>query len=221
MAPESRFDVLVFDWDGTLVDSTTIIADAILRAAGDIGVAVPDRALASHVIGLGLAQALSQVVPDLPRERIPDFAARYRVHFGIGEKDIQLFEGVRDALDALRARGVPMAIATGKTHAGLAQALARTGLQEHFRALRCADQTHPKPHPAMLLELAQELEAPVARMLMIGDTSHDLRMAESAGAGAVAVAFGAHPRAELERMKPLEIFDTPPQLHRWLLERFL
>ena len=214
------FDVLVFDWDGTLVDSTTLIAAAILRAADDLGVPVPDRGLASHVIGLGLEQALAQVVPDLPRQRIAEFAARYRLHFLKGEDDIRLFDGVQDVLDTLRARGVRMAVATGKTSAGLARALDRTGLQAHFAALRCADQTYPKPHPAMLLELAEELGVPVARMLMIGDTSHDLQMAASAGAGGVGVAFGAHPRAELERYKPLAIFDQPVELHRWLLERF-
>ncbi len=218
--PDRAYDVLVFDWDGTLVDSTSLIAGAILCAADDIGVAVPDRGRAAHVIGLGLAQALAQVVPDLPRARIPEFAARYQFHFRGGEDGIRLFEGVREALDALHARRLPMAIATGKTRAGLARALDRTGLQEHFTAVRCADQTHPKPHPAMLLELAEELGVAPARLLMVGDTSHDLLMAESAGAGGVGVAFGAHPRAELERMRPLAIFDTPPQLHRWLLERF-
>jgi phosphoglycolate phosphatase len=216
----SAYDVLVFDWDGTLVDSTAHIAEAILRAAADVGVAVPDRAQAAHVIGLGLAQALARVVPDLPRERIPEFSARYRVHFGGAEEAICLFAGAREALDALRARGVRMAIATGKTHAGLARSLARSGLQEHFEAVRCADRTQPKPHPAMLLELAQELATPVERMLMIGDTSHDLQMAASAGAGMVGVAFGAHSRAELEAFAPLAIFDAPAQLHRWLLENF-
>jgi phosphoglycolate phosphatase len=167
-----------------------------------------------------LVEALAQVVPDLPHQRIPDFAARYHVHFRNGEEGICLFDGVREALEALRARGVRMAIATGKTRTGLARALDRAGLREYFAALRCADQTHPKPHPAMLLELAAELDAPAARLLMVGDTSHDLQMAESAGAGAVGVAFGAHPRVELERMNPLAIFDTPAQLHRWLLEHF-
>lgn len=216
----ARFDLLVFDWDGTLVDSTTLIASAILRAADDIGVAVPDRALASHVIGLGLGQALALVVPGLARERIPEFAARYHVHFRSGEDDIRLFDGVRAVLDTLLGRGVRMAVATGKTRAGLARALGRTGLDAHFLAVRCADQTRPKPHPAMLLELAEELAVPAGRMLMVGDTSHDLQMADSAGAAAIGVAFGAHPRTELERLHPLAVFDTPAELHRWLLERF-
>lgn len=220
MGPAESYEVLVFDWDGTLVDSTGLIARAILLAAQDLGVDVPDRSQAWHVIGLGLAPALARVVPGLARERIPEFAARYQVHFRAAEQTIGLFEGAREALDALHSRGVRMAIATGKTRAGLERSLERAGLGGHFEALRCADQTHPKPHPAMLLELAVEMGVAPARLLMIGDTSHDLQMAASAGAGGVGVAFGAHPRAELERLRPLHVFDTPAELHRWLLEHF-
>jgi phosphoglycolate phosphatase len=220
VAPPEEFNVLVFDWDGTLADSTALIAEAILRAADDVGAAVPDREQASHVIGLGLAQALARVVPDLPRERIPEFSARYRFHYGSGEDGIRLFAGAREALDALRARGVRMAVATGKTRAGLARSLAQSGLAGHFAAVRCADQSQPKPHPAMLLELAEELDTRPERLLMVGDTSHDLEMAAAAGAGGVGVAYGAHSRAALERCAPLAIFDTPGQLHGWLLARF-
>jgi phosphoglycolate phosphatase len=214
------YEVLVFDWDGTLVDSTGLIANAILRAAADLGVTVPDPSRAWHVIGLGLAQALALVLPELPRERIPEYVARYQVHFHQGEQDIHLFEGVRELLDTLRARGRRMAIATGKSRSGLARSLERAGLQGHFAAHRCADQTHPKPHPAMLLEIAEELDVDVGRLLMIGDTSHDLLMAESAGAGGVGVSFGAHPRAELEQRRAVAIFDQPAELHAWLLARY-
>jgi len=216
---ERNYTVLVFDWDGTLVDSTSLIAEAILRAADDIGVPVPDRSQASHVIGLGLAAALARVVPGLPQERIPDFAARYRAHYREAEDHIRLFEGAVDMLDTLRARRVRMAIATGKTRAGLARSLRSTGLEGHFSSVRCADQTHPKPHPAMLQELALELAVDRADMLMIGDTSHDLQMAGSAGVAAVGVAYGAHPRSELERLQPLAVFDTLAALRHWLLAR--
>ncbi len=213
------YQVVVFDWDGTLVDSTPLIADAILRAASDIGVPVPDRALAAHVIGLGLAEALARVVPDLPRERIGDFAARYHVHFRQGEAQIRFFDGAVGLLDTLRARGVQLAVATGKSRAGLGRALQAAGLEAHFSAVRCADQTHPKPHPAMLHELSDELAVAPAAMLMIGDTSHDLQMAAAAGVGAVGVSYGAHPRHELERLQPLAVVDTPSQLREWLLAR--
>lgn len=215
-----RFDALVFDWDGTLVDSTALIAEAILRAADEVGVPVPDRSQASHVIGLGMVQALARVVPELPREKLPEFVARYQAHYRGGEETIRLFEGTRDALAALNSRGVRLAVATGKTRAGLARALERSGLGECFTALRCADQTQPKPHPAMLFELAEELETVPGRLLMVGDTSHDLEMAQAAGAQAVGVTFGAHGRGELERFAALELFDSPAELHRWLLEIF-
>lgn len=216
---EKRYKVLVFDWDGTLVDSTALIAQAILRAASDIGTPVPDPAQASHVIGLGLAQALARVVPDLPPERFPEFAARYRTHYGAQEQHVRLFDGALGLLDSLRQRHVRMAIATGKTRSGLARALKSAGLEEHFSSIRCADQTQPKPHPAMLQELAQELDVDPAEMLMIGDTTHDLEMAGSAGVAAVGVAYGAHPRADLERLQPVAIFDTLAALRHWLLAR--
>lgn len=216
---KKRYELLVFDWDGTLVDSTAAIAQAILGAADDIGTPVPDRSLASHVIGLGLAQALARVVPYLPAERIGDFAARYRAHYSGSENAVRLFDGALEMLDTLQERGVRMAIATGKTRAGLDRALKNAGLQGHFASVRCADQTEPKPHPAMLQELARELDVDLENMLMIGDTSHDLQMAAAAGVAAVGVAYGAHPRAELERLQPLAVFDSMVALRDWLLER--
>jgi phosphoglycolate phosphatase len=213
------YRAVVFDWDGTLVNSTALIAEAILAAADDVGVAVPDRGLASHVIGLGMVDALARVVPDLPGGQVPGFVARFQLHYRRGEDEIRFFDGARALLDALRARGVPLAVATGKSHAGLARSLQMAGLEGYFSATRCADQTRPKPHPAMLHELAQTLALPPARMLMIGDTSHDLEMAAAAGVAAVAVAYGAHPRSELEPLAPLAIFDAVPHLHEWLLAR--
>ncbi|HXY05072.1 MAG TPA: HAD-IA family hydrolase [Burkholderiaceae bacterium] len=217
--PDKRYKVLVFDWDGTLVDSTWAISQAILQAAADVGTPVPDRSQASHVIGLGLAQALARVVPQLPPERFGDFAASYRAHYSRSEGQIRLFAGAVELLDTLRHKGVRLAIATGKTYAGLQRSLKGAGLEKHFSSVRCADQTHPKPHPAMLQELAQEFHADLATMLMIGDTSHDLLMAASAGVAAVAVAYGAHPRSELEGLHPLAIFDSLGALRRWLLPR--
>jgi phosphoglycolate phosphatase len=216
---ERRFELVVFDWDGTLVDSTTLIAEAILGAADDIGVQVPDRGQAWHVIGLGLAQALARVVPGLPPQQIGAFVARYQARYRAAEGQIRLFAGAPQMLDTLRARRVRMAIATGKTRVGLARSLDSAGLAEHFVSFRCSDQTHPKPHPAMLEELAEELEVAPEAMLMIGDTSHDLEMAAAARVAAVGVAYGAHPRAELERLGPLQVFDSVPALSQWLLAR--
>jgi phosphoglycolate phosphatase len=212
-----RFDAVVFDWDGTLSDSTAAIVRAIQDAAADLGLPVPDDATASHVIGLGLHDALARAVPTLPAERIAEYSARYRVHYLAREADLVLFPGARRLIADLRAAGVLLAIATGKSQRGLQRALADAGLTGDFVATRCADQTHPKPHPAMLLELSDELTVAPQRMLMVGDTTHDLQMAEAAKAAAVGLTQGAHPYEQLAACRPLALFDSLTQLHRWLM----
>ena len=212
-----RFDVIVFDWDGTLIDSTTVIASAIRRAAADLDLPDPGPDRAARVIGLGLAQALSIAVPQLPPQRAAEFAARYRAHYLAGEPHLQLFPHARELLTQLRSRGARLAIATGKTRSGLARALDSLGLAGQFDASRCADETAPKPQPDMLLELARMLGTEPARMMMVGDTTHDLRMAEAAGAAAVAVTHGAHPASVLRQERALAVLDSLQELQRWLM----
>jgi phosphoglycolate phosphatase len=212
-----RFDLVVFDWDGTLSDSTAAIVRAIQDAATDLGLPVPDDATASHVIGLGLHDALARAVPALPPERIAEYSARYRVHYLAREAELALFPGALELIAGLREAGVLLAIATGKSQRGLQRALAAAGLGAEFAATRCADQTHPKPHPAMLLELTEELMVEPRRTLMIGDTTHDLQMAEAAKAAAVGLTQGAHPYEQLAACRPLALFDSLTQLHQWLM----
>jgi len=212
-----RFDLVVFDWDGTLSDSTAAIARAIQDAAADLGLPVPDDTTASHVIGLGLHEALARAVPSLAPERIPEYSARYRVHYFAREAQLVLFPGARELLAELRAAGVLLAIATGKSQRGLQRALAGAGLNGEFAATRCADQTHPKPHPAMLLELTDELMVAPERTLMVGDTTHDLQMAEAANAAAVGLTQGAHPYDQLAACRSLALFESLTQLHGWLM----
>lgn len=212
-----RFDLVVFDWDGTLSDSTAAIARAIQDAAADLGLPVPDDATASHVIGLGLHDALARAVPTLAPERIPEYSARYRFHYLAREAELVLFPGARELIAELRAAGALLAIATGKSQRGLQRALASTALGSEFAATRCADQTHPKPHPAMLLELADELMVAPERTLMVGDTTHDLQMAAAAGAAAAGLTQGAHPYDQLAACRPLALFDSLAQLHEWLM----
>ncbi|GAB4463863.1 MAG: HAD-IA family hydrolase [Burkholderiaceae bacterium] len=214
---QQRFDLIVFDWDGTLVDSTATIARCIQYAAADLGLRVPDFERASHVIGLGLHDALASAVPDLPPERVLEFSARYRVHYLARESEVELFAGADELIEALRAVGLRLAIATGKSRAGLARALKAAGLEGAFDATRCADQTHPKPHPAMLLELADELAVDVGRTLMIGDTTHDLQMARAARTHAIGVTYGAHPREQLAAFEPLALLGSLEELRRWLI----
>ena len=212
-----RFDVVVFDWDGTVIDSTATIARSIMAAAADLGLPVPAFEQASHVIGLGLSDALARAVPTLPAERAAEFSARYRYHYFAAEDTLALFVGARAFLEALRQSGATLAVATGKNSRGLARALEATGLGPLFAATRCADQTNPKPHPAMLLELAEELDAPLERMLMIGDTTHDLQMAASAKVASIGVTYGAHPREQLAALCPLALVDSVAQLHQLVL----
>jgi phosphoglycolate phosphatase len=212
-----RFDLIVFDWDGTLVDSTATIARCIQYAAADLGLRIPDFEQASHVIGLGLHDALTRAVPDLPPERVVEFSSRYRVHYLARENELELFAGARELIEALRAVELRLAIATGKSRAGLARALAAVGLSDAFDATRCADQTHPKPHPAMLLELTEELGVDVDRTLMVGDTTHDLQMARAARTHAAGVTYGAHPRDQLAAYEPLVLVSSVEELRRWLI----
>jgi phosphoglycolate phosphatase len=211
-----RYSLIVFDWDGTLIDSAATIVACIQEAAREMALAVPDRETASHVIGLGLHDSLRHAVPDLPRERYPEFVALYRRHFLAREGAMQLFPGVRELLARLHERGHRLAVATGKSRAGLERAMTASGLAAHFAASRCADETNPKPHPAMLLELMGELDVDPTRALMVGDTSHDLEMARSAGVAALAVAYGAHPAGALRALEPLACLASVEELRGWL-----
>jgi phosphoglycolate phosphatase len=209
------YRLLVFDWDGTIIDSASTIAECIRDASRELGVAVPDRERASHVIGLGRHDAMRIAVPGLPAQRYPEFVESYRKHFLERKDAMLLFDGMRELLQHLSKKHV-LAIATGKSRRGLDRDLDFHQLKPLFAASRCADETNPKPHPAMLLELMQELAVEKGSALMIGDTSHDLEMARAAGVSALAVTYGAHPEQGLRACQPLECFSTVTQLQRWL-----
>lgn len=210
-----NYRLLVFDWDGTIIDSASTIAECIRDAAADLGLKVPTYEQASHVIGLGLRDALRHAVPDLPAERTVEFVERYREHFRAREYQMDLFAGMRELIETLHSRTV-LGIATGKSRRGLDRALDATGLKPYFRASRCADETHPKPHPAMLIELMAELNVPAGQALMIGDTSHDLDMARAAGVDALAVTYGAHAEEGLRSCQPRACVASVAELDRWL-----
>jgi phosphoglycolate phosphatase len=211
-----RFDLIVFDWDGTLMDSAAAIVAAIQGAARDLGAAEPDEQRARHVIGLGLHDALRHAVPDLPSSAYPEMVDRYRHHYLSCDQQLTLFSGVREMLAWLAAQPVFVTVATGKSRKGLDRALAHSGLESRFHGSRCADECFSKPHPAMLLELMDEFGVTPERTVMIGDTTHDLQMARNAGVAGVAVSFGAHPLQALEAEAPLMCFHSAPALHEWL-----
>lgn len=215
---KKNFDLIVFDWDGTLMDSTGAIVKSIQAAATDLGLPVPDVKAASYVIGLGLREAMEAVVPGLDPHCYPQMVERYRHHYLIKSCELTLFDGVRDMIDDLSKRGHLLAVATGKSRAGLNRALEETGMMPCFHASRCADETFSKPHPAMLNELTEELGQEMARTVMIGDTTHDLQMAANAGAQGIAVRYGAHPEHELRLHNPIFSASSAPELHAWLID---
>lgn len=211
-----QFDLIVFDWDGTIMDSTATIVDALQSAARDIGVPVPSREAASYIIGLGLIDALKHAMPDLPQEQYRALAERYRHHYLARDHELTLFEGIETLLDQLRDAGHHLAVATGKTRAGLDRAMDTCGLRPRFLASRCADECHSKPHPQMLEELMREFAIEPERVVMIGDTTHDLQMAINAGVAGIGVTYGAHPRAQLETAQPRYCANSVAELTHWL-----
>ncbi|MBB5204380.1 phosphoglycolate phosphatase [Inhella inkyongensis] len=211
-----NYELLVFDWDGTLFDSTACIVKSIQLAAREFGLPEVPVERARHVIGLGLEPALKIAVPELPAERYRELAHAYRRHYFATVHEVTLFEGVPELLQALQARGHRLAVATGKSRRGLDEALEQVGLRGLFEATRTADETASKPHPQMLHELMDELGVPAHRSLMIGDTTHDLQLAANAGTAALAVAFGAHGEGELRALQPLAVLHDVPALAGWL-----
>lgn len=213
---KKRYDLIVFDWDGTVMDSTAVIASSIQAACRDLDMPVPSDEAARYVIGMGLAEALRHAVPEVHEPLYESLALRYRHHFLSQDAAIPLFADARETIVELHGQGYRLAVATGKNRNGLNRALATSGLGEYFHATRTADQTFSKPHPAMLLELMDELGLSAERVLMVGDTTHDLQMAINAGVDAVGVTHGAHPAEQLRELNPLALLDDFAGLRAWL-----
>lgn len=211
-----KFDLIAFDWDGTLFDSTAAISRSIQLAVADVGGTVPSDEQASYVIGMALLPALAHAAPDVPKEKYNDLANRYRYHYLKQQELITLFKGVLPMLEGLRERGHLLTVATGKSRRGLNEALQHADLRGMFDGSRTADETAGKPHPLMLQELMAEFGVEPERLLMIGDTSHDLQMAVNAGCAGVGVAYGAHPAEALQACAPLYVARDVTDLQQWL-----
>ncbi|MEY3135029.1 MAG: Pyrophosphatase PpaX [Pseudomonadota bacterium] len=211
-----QFDLIAFDWDGTLFDSTAIITRCIQRAVVDVGGQEPTREAASYVIGLGLMQALAHAAPDVPVEKYPELGQRYRHHYMAHQNDIILFDGVLPMLAELKARHHWLSVATGKSRKGLNEALHDVDLKGMFDASRTADETAGKPSPLMLQELMRELGVEPERTLMIGDTTHDLQMALNAGCASVGVSYGAHEPSAFQDLQPRYVAHSVNDLRSWL-----
>jgi phosphoglycolate phosphatase len=213
------YELVIFDWDGTLMDSTQVIAASLQDACRDLGIAVPADRDARYVIGLNLADTFAHVAPDLDEEGRRRLGERYRHHFLARENEMPLYGGVPEMLADLRARGHRLAVATGKARRGLDRVLDSTGLRRHFDVTRCADEGFAKPHPGMLLMLLDLAGVEARDAVMVGDTTHDLELAANAGVDGVAVSYGAHDEALLATRPAKARFASVADLHRWLATR--
>ncbi|MCI5850716.1 MAG: HAD-IA family hydrolase [Sutterellaceae bacterium] len=214
---ERPFELYVFDWDGTCMDTTPFIAEAIKEACRALGLPVPSDELAKSVIGLGYADCMSRIAPGCPASELPRFNEAYwQAYIRQEEFLTSLHPGMRELLSAMKRSGLWMAIATGKSRRGISRILGKTDAAGFFVASRTADESTPKPAPDMLLELSDECCVPLERMVMVGDAVHDLRMAENAGVASVGVTWGAAKREELLGFKPRAVVDTVPELARAL-----
>ena len=211
-----RYELLIFDWDGTLMDSAGVIVACIRQAAADMGWPLPSREAASHIIGLGLKEALEGLFPGRSEAEYVQVVERYRHHYLGQDHEIPLFDGAADLVRQMNRRGHLLAVATGKARRGLDRAFAHSGLEPYFHASRTADETFSKPHPAMILELLDELAVAPGRAIMIGDTSHDLEMARNAGVDALAAGYGAHPPETLAAYAPVALCGSFAELADWL-----
>jgi phosphoglycolate phosphatase len=208
--------LVVFDWDGTLMDSTGQIVAAATAAIADLGLPQRPPEAIRDIIGLGLRESWHRLFPELGPDDFLPFVEAYRDHFlSPGLQTARLFNGAAEVVERIASRGLLVAVATGKSRRGLDRDLGVTGLARFVVASRTADETRSKPHPDMLLELMAALDAPAEATLMVGDTEWDLEMAQRAGVAAVAVSYGAHPADRLQRHRPLaciESIETLPGL---------
>ncbi|MEO8102312.1 MAG: HAD-IA family hydrolase [Betaproteobacteria bacterium] len=211
-----RYDLIVFDWDGTIMDSTGLIADSIQLAAREMRLPVPTLEQAKSIIGLGINDSTRRLFPQLDASAQTRFALTYRKYFVARDHEAPLYDGIRELLSSLASPQRFLAVATGKPRAGLERAFGHTGLKSHFHYSRCGDEGFPKPHPDMLRRLMDFSAVEPDRTLMIGDTTHDLELAQNAGVDALAVTYGAHPRAALAGLPARDIVDSVDELSRWI-----
>jgi phosphoglycolate phosphatase len=211
------FKLIVFDWDGTLMDSETKIVTCIQAAFADVGAPPPSREAARNIIGLGLYEAMAELWPEAGEVQRTRVVERYRHHFlDANQTPSTLFPCARELVDWLAECGYLLAVATGKSRRGLSDALEATGLGERFHATRCADETFSKPHPEMLLQVMGELGVQGCDTLMVGDTEYDMQMAQNAGASALAVCYGVHEKNRLLAQRPLDCLEKLCDMRPWL-----
>ena len=212
-----KIKLIVFDWDGTLMDSEAQIVNCLHAAIADLGLEPMDDETVKNVIGLGLREAIDTLVPGRDDRFHQAFVDHYRKYWFQSEASV-LFEGVRDVLDTLQQQELLLGVATGKARRGLERVLGETDLASCFHATRCADEAPSKPHPQMLLDIMARLDVLPKETLMVGDTEYDMEMATNAGAAKIAVRTGVHSEERLNRHAPLVCLDRLVDLPMWLAE---
>ncbi len=210
---KNRFDLIIFDWDGTLIDSIDWIVHCLQTAAQQCACVIPESQAARDVIGLSISNACDQLFPGVDQQTLTRLTACYQHTFSSRQLNREnLFPGVYEMLVELKQSGYQLAVATGKTRAGLQQALQATATEELFCITRCSDETASKPDPLMLHQIMQHTQAANERSLMVGDSTHDLQMAINAQISAIAVSCGAHPENILQQYNPLMCLQEPAEL---------
>ena len=212
------YQLIVFDWDGTLMDSAQKICNCMQAAARDLGLPPPSDNLAKSTIGLGLQDAVYRMFPQIEGSKIAEFVESYRFHFVSNDVTEQkLFEGVEAGLEALNNSGALLAVATGKARVGMTRVFSEIDLEKYFVASRCADETRSKPHPQMLLELLDYTAIDPINTIMVGDTTYDMEMAANAGVVGLGASYGVHAEHELRTAGAIEVLESLPLLVEWLL----
>jgi phosphoglycolate phosphatase len=212
-----KFKLLVFDWDGTLMDSEARIINSMRCAITEIGVSPRHDSQLRNIIGLSLSKAVQTLYPDADSATLEGLIETYRRFFlNVDQTPSDLFRGVRDVLPRLKMQGYLLAVATGKARVGLEKVFNVTGVGDIFDASRCADETLSKPHPQMLREIMAVLGVTARETLMIGDTEYDMQMSRNAGTHALAVSYGVHDLPRLLKQCPLGHIDDIRELPTWL-----
>ena len=202
-----KYELIIFDWDGTLMNSISEIVHCIQLSVSDLNAPAVTDDEVRNIIGLGLAEAVHALFPGKPATFKDEMAERYRFHYSQREEHPALFSGVREVLAELSSAGYLLAVATGKSRRGLDVVLEKTALQSIFHATRCADETVSKPDPEMVNQILAELAVSKDNALIVGDTEYDLCMGKNAGIHSIGVSYGVHDEARLFNCSPVAIID--------------
>lgn len=212
-----KYRLLIFDWDGTLIDSQARIVSSFQGATRELGLRIPSDESVRDIIGLGLPEAILKVMPECDAAVRELIRQGYSKHYlELDQTPTALFDGAFDGLGLLKQHGYRLSVATGKSRRGLDRVLSDTELAGHFELTKCADETASKPDPMMLFEILEETGLDADEVLMIGDTSYDLEMARRAGIDRVAMSYGVHEVVDLHAFEPLQVFDHFNELVDWL-----